>query len=749
VSVHAAGTDRLPARFVPAGGGRAAARALARVSATVWAALAVAVLLCLVTFVASGGLSVESATPVEMGLTLLGGATVAAVVVAYRPGTRMYGAWPVAMMLALTALTAVSVSWSVSPDTSWQQASLTLAYAAVFAAAATLVHGAPQRWSALLGGVIVSAAIVCAYALATRVFPAQLNPTEVYSRLRAPYGYWNSIGLTAALAVPACLWLGARRDGHGALNALAYPALGLSLVTLLLAYSRGALLALAIGLILWFTAVPLRLRSALVLLTGGAGALVVVVWDFSQKSLTTDHQPLVLQSSAGHQLGVMVVAMVLGLLVAGLAIGFSTSARRVGEHRRRQLATALLVALALVPVGLIGVLGASHRGLIGSTTHAVNSLTDVNAKVPPNSPGRLTAVGSVRARYWDEALSVFQAHPLVGVGAGGYATSRLRYARETLNVQHAHGYVVQTLADLGVVGLAVSLALLAVWLAAAARSTQPWGVTWVVGRGWRRRLERRPQPMTAERVGLLTMLTIVVVFGAHSLVDWTWFVPGNAIVALLCAGWLAGRGSGMLTASPGRLVPAPSAAAGGLRARLARLRPPPLAVLGSARIWALATIVAVTLVGAWAQWQPLRAVSADRAAGKALDRGDVAGALVRARAAVNRDPLSIDRLFYLANVQVRGGDQTGARASCQRAIALQPANPAAWLALAAFNSAADPAQALGDLRPALFLNPRSAAAQDLFVSLERRLQTPGAATPALATPTCVPPDAGSSPAPGG
>jgi hypothetical protein len=627
VSVHAAGTDRLPARFVPAGGGRAAARALARVSATVWAALAVAVLLCLVTFVASGGLSVESATPVEVGLTLFGGATVAAVVVTYRPGTRMYGAWPVAMMLALTALTAVSVSWSVSPDTSWQQASLTLAYAAVFAAAATLVHGAPQRWSALLGGVIVSAAIVCAYALATRVFPAQLNPTEVYSRLRAPYGYWNSIGLTAALAVPACLWLGARRDGHGALNALAYPALGLSLVTLLLAYSRGALLALAIGLILWFTAVPLRLRSALVLLTGGAGALVVVVWDFSQKSLITDHQPLLLQSSAGHQLGVMVVAMVLGLLVAGLAIGFSTSERRVGEHRRRQLATALLVALALVPVGLIGVLGASQRGLIGSITHAVNSLTDVNAKVPPNSPGRLTAVGSVRARY----------------------------ARETLNVQHAHGYVVQTLADLGVVGLAVSLALLAVWLAAAARSTQPWGVTWVVGRGWRRRLERRPQPMTAERVGLLTMLTIVVVFGAHSLVDWTWFVPGNAIVALLCAGWLAGRGSGMLTASPGRLVPAPSAAAGGLRARLARLRPPPLAVLGSARIWALATIVAVTLVGAWAQWQPLRAVSADSAAGKALDRGDVAGALVRARAAVNRDPLSIDRLFYLANVQVRGG----------------------------------------------------------------------------------------------
>ena len=35
---------------------------------------------------------------------------------------------------------------------------------------------------------------------------------------------------------------------------------------------------------------------------------------------------------------------------------------------------------------------------------------------------------------------------------------------------------------------------------------------------------------------------VVVVFGAHSLVDWTWFVPGTAVPALLCAAWVAGRG---------------------------------------------------------------------------------------------------------------------------------------------------------------------------------------------------------------
>src|SRR6185437_1204917 len=62
--------------------------------------------------------------------------------------------------------------------------------------------------------------------------------------------------------------------------------------------------------------------------------------------------------------------------------------------------------------------------------------------------------------------------------------------------------------------------------------------------GWHRLTgaDGRPAPYTPERVGLLSMLCLVVVFGIHSLADWTWYVPGNACVALLCAGWLAGRG---------------------------------------------------------------------------------------------------------------------------------------------------------------------------------------------------------------
>ena len=79
----------------------------------------------------------------------------------------------------------------------------------------------------------------------------------------------------AAMGVPGCVWLALARTGHGLVTALAFPALGLLLVALLLAYSRGSLLALGVGLALWFAAVPLRLRGVAVLATSAAGAVPV------------------------------------------------------------------------------------------------------------------------------------------------------------------------------------------------------------------------------------------------------------------------------------------------------------------------------------------------------------------------------------------------------------------------------------------------------------------------------------------
>jgi hypothetical protein len=700
---------------------RAATGAQGRLGAW-WPALLIAAVLSWVAFMAEGGLNLASMTAVEMTLTIGSALLVAACVLLTRAGAPAWGAWAVALLLAFSALTALSVVWSVAPDASWQDAGRMFAFSAEFALAVTLARTVPRAWRWVLGGVLLAAAAVCGWALLTKVFPNHLDAADPYARLRAPYDYWNATGLTAAMGAIGCVWLGSRRSGHALLSALAYPAMGLMLVTLLLAYSRGALAALAIGLVLWFAVTPLRLRGAATLIVGGVGAAAVVAFAFSQHALNSDNVTLAERTHAGHQLGVLLVAMLLALSAVGTAICFQRERTPLARVSRRRLGALMLAVLALAIVGAVGALAASHRGLTGSVSHAFHSLTNPHAPVPPNTPGRLTAIASVRARYWNEALKVFKAHPLLGSGAEGYATARLRYRTETLDVRHAHGFVVQTLADLGVVGLVLALALLVAWMAAAGRATHPFNRRWrwyaagsapggsrIRWPSWQRVL----LPYSAERIGLLTMLALVVVFGVHSLVDWTWYVPGDACVALLCAGWLAGRGEI-------RAAKAPASVDGGVTARLPASGSSPRGAIAWMRSNPRPTVVAgvcvaAALLAAWAEWQPQRSVDASQHALALLARSPIQ-AEASARSAVARDPLSAQALFTLAAAQQATRGSETARATLQRAVRLQPSNPQTWIALGQFDLShprvglgTSSAAALHELSAAIYLNPELVA----------------------------------------
>jgi hypothetical protein len=685
-------------------------------------------LICFVTFYAKGGLSLETMTTTEIALTCASAVAIVAAILVAPPGRRAHGVWSLGLLLAFAALTALSVAWSVQPDESWQDAGRMFSYCGAFAAALALVRIAPSRWPAVMGGVTVAGVIVCAYALLTKIFPGQLVPASGVARLDQPYGYWNAIGLTAAIGAICCMWLGARRTGHALLSAMAYPAMALLLLTLLLAYSRGALAALAIGLALWFVLVPLRLRGAAVMIVGGLGAGAVAAWAFSTHALSAEGVALGTRATAGHRLGALVLAMLLVVTLAGVAIGFFGGRRAPSPILRRRAGAILLASLTLAVVGFAGALAHSHRGFTGSISHAVDALTNPNAKPPPNTAGRLTAVASVRARYWKEALQVFSAHPALGAGALGYHTARLRYRTVTIDVQHAHGFVVQTLADLGIVGLLTALALLAVWMAAAGRPTHPLNRQWS---GWREIRERRapswrsrPRPYTPERIALLTMLCATVVFGVHSLVDWTWYVPGNALVALLFAGWLAGRGPlGQRqepdTPAAGAVVPRSLAPGGpdprsdGRRARAGLAgRLPPRQDLLRPRVGVAIAVILAALIAAWSEWQPQRSEDVRQQA-LALVGSNPGAALSDARAAVDRDPLSAQALFTLAAVQQSSGQPALSQATLQRAVRLQPSNPETWMHLGLYDLTRQPRAALSELEAAIYLDPQSIAPESI------------------------------------
>jgi cytochrome c-type biogenesis protein CcmH/NrfG len=678
VSSHVASADprALPRRLT-----------LPRVAVEPLATIAFGAVLAAIALEGGGGLQLGPLTRVELAVDLGAGALVAAAIVAGGHTRRFWGGLTLALMGALLAVTAASITWAVEPSAAWEEANRTLAYLATMAAGVALVRLFPQRWSSLLGGVVLAGVVICGYALLTKVFPGALNPDEVYARLREPFGYWNAVGLMAALAAPACLWLGARRSGHAAISALAYPALGLLVATILLAYSRGALLALACGCAVWFAVVPLRLRGAAVLATSALGGGLVALWTFAQSPLSSDNVPLADRASAGHELGILLVAMAVVLLIAGMAIGFASAQRAPSPDTRRQAGIVVLAVLALVPVVFVGALALSQRGLGGSLSKGWKDLTDPQASTPANAPNRLTAVGSVRARYWNEALKMFRAHKALGVGAGGYATVRPRFRNDTLDVRHAHGYVVQTLADMGIVGMAVSLALLAAWLAAVQRTVGLWG------RG-------RHVPWTPERVGMATLLAICVVFGVHSFVDWTWFVPGNAILALLCAGWLAGRGP---TNEP-----------------IVRREPARMAVRHPWRIGLATGAALVALVAAWTSWQPQRAVAKGSDALATAEAGHFPEARGQIADAEKINPLSVDLLFQESAIEQAGGDAAAARSALQEAVRAEPSNPATWLTLAEFElQQGNKPQALSAVGSALYLDPRSPAAINTYLEASR------------------------------
>jgi tetratricopeptide (TPR) repeat protein len=700
-------------------GRRAAAASITRF-ATADAAVTVGVAGTIVAlaFYAQGGVAIGPMTWTEIVLIVAGAGLCAFAIAAPSRVERVapaHGVRTVALFAAFVAFSAVSVIWSLAPSDTWLDANRLLAYLAVFAASLALARLLPGRWPSLLAGIALASVIVCGWALLTKVFPEAFGETELFARLRPPFGYWNAVGLMAALGVPPLLWLAARRTGHAALGALAYPALGLLLVCLMLSYSRGALVALLVGLVLWLAIVPLRLRAAAALLASGVAAGLVTAWAFAQDGLTKDRLELFVRSDAGHELGLLLALMMLLLLVVGLAVGFAAAYYPPSETMREQAGRGVL---GLVGVGLLAgllALALAPGGVDGQVSKAWKNLTDPAARTPTNSPDRLAATASVRARYWREALKVHADSPLIGSGAAAYGTARKRYRTGEVDVQHAHGWVVQTLADLGWIGLLLSLAAAAAWLGAAA------GVL-----GLRRR--DRGLPWDAERVGMVTLGTVVLVFALHQLIDWTWYAPAPSVLFLLAAGWLIARPPLRERLDEPVQQPSPWP----LRAKLMAWRPHPLR-------WALACgVLAVALLASWTVAQPLRAVHAGDAAVARLEIKAFDAAREIAFIGTQRNPLSVEPLWELAAVEAATGRRAEAEAALAQAVELQPANALAWRRLGRYQLSvlAKPAEALSAFRAAYYLDPQSPEAASDFLEASRVITF-------AANPSSPPPPAGS------
>lgn len=649
------------------------------------ASLALGLALAAAAFGAEGGSELTGTTTVSI-VAILAGGLAAAAAIAFAPAGRVWGVGTLVLLGLLAILTGLSVIWSVSPEQSWFHANKTLGYLFVFAGAVAAVRLAPGGWPVALKGILIGAGIITGYALLSRVFPASLAETEIYARIGAPYGYWNAVGTTAALAVVPALWLGARRSGHPPLNALAFPLLGILIVALFLSYSRGALAAGVIGAGLWLAFVPLRLRSLAVLAVSAVVAAPVILWALAQDAFEQDGVPLAVRESVAFEFGLLLVAMVAVLTAAGLGAGFLAARRAPSRTMRRRVGIAAVAVAAALPLLAFGSVAFSDRGIGGT----ISDLTDTDAAVT-GGPERLTTASSSRARYWDEAFDVFGDNTLLGAGADSFRTARLPYRDDELVSSHAHGYVAQTASDLGLLGLAISFALVAAWLLAAAR-------TLGIGRGMRGR------PFDAERAGLAALALAALVFGLHSAIDWTWFVPAPAFMALIAGAWVAARG---------RTTERPA------QPRFTRL-----GSLPRERLVGAGLVLLTALLCAWTAWQPARSNAAANEALALLADGELAEAAREANRAQDINPLSPKPLFVKAEIQDRAGNRAAAEDTLEQAVVEHPERPDVWLQLAEFQLRRldRPEAALETLRGALYLDPRSRQVQTTFFDARTRLR---------------------------
>jgi O-antigen ligase/polysaccharide polymerase Wzy-like membrane protein/tetratricopeptide repeat protein len=233
------------------------------------------------------------------------------------------------------------------------------------------------------------------------------------------------------------------------------------------------------------------------------------------------------------------------------------------------------------------------------------------------------ARGHERGGYWPPALHEIAANPLLGSGAGTYHVWFVRLRADHTSTVDAHSLYLETLAELGPVGLVAIAALLGVPLAAVLE------------------LRRRPLAVAAGAA--------VVVYVLAAGVDFHWELPAVTAPVLLVGA--------ALTQSVGARQPV-------------------------AQLALAAALVTVGVAGAvaLAGQAPLSASDDALAAARFED------ALADARRARRWMPWSAAPLRLLGEARLALGDRAAARAAFEAAVQKDPNDWSGWLRLAAVST---------------------------------------------------------------
>ena len=254
-----------------------------------------------------------------------------------------------------------------------------LVYLTAAAALVLVVRGTAVAHT--LGGALAGIVLISSYGLATRLFSDRLgvfDPVAEY-RLSEPVGYWNGLGIFAAIGVLLALGFAARAR-NTAVRAVAGALPVLLLPTVYFTFGRGPWIALGLALLAAVALDPRRLQLVAVLLTVGAPAAAGVLAASRYEALRREDASFDLAAREGHRLALILVGLT---LVAGLAAAaFAVLEQRIVPARsvRRGFAAALVV----VAIAALGTVFVRYGGPVTLADKAYDSF---NAPPPRLDPG--------------------------------------------------------------------------------------------------------------------------------------------------------------------------------------------------------------------------------------------------------------------------------------------------------------------------------------------------------------------------
>jgi O-antigen ligase len=582
--------------------------------------------------------------------------------------------WVAIVLLAGFALwTGLAIGWSESAEQSVIELGRIAAYLGVLVLAIAVQGRTAARHT--INGLASAIGLVTVLAVLSRLHPQAFpaNPDFQFlgpvsgSKLSYPLGYWNALADFAAMGFPLLLAVavgGRTLPGRG----LAAATLPLVPVCVYLTISRGGAVALGVGVVVLLALTPRRLET-LATLAVTAIAAAILLRATSERSALRTGLPTHAAIAQGTTLLwiAMIVCLGIGFLQVAIALAFAHLDRPAAlvPDRRTTTKLALGLAAALIVVALAA-------GAPGKLTHAWHDFKQPSGVVTPGNENSIfsrlqAANGNSRYQFWQSAFHAAETHPWRGIGPGTFQFWWAQHATAPGFIRNAHSLYFETLAETGIIGIALLGGLLMWFVAVAVRRAfiEPPGL----------------------RLWLASATASLVVFLFSASVEWVWQLAAMAAAALvLGAVIVAGRDE--------TDEPAPAT-----RPSWTRLTRPAVsrALLAGLALVALAAVLV-----------PFGGQLAVRNSQLAAARGALTTALADSRAAERLQPYASSAYLQEALVLEAAGELDGAAVAARVATADSPTDWTTWLTLARIDARRGATTAaLAELRQARRLNPLS------------------------------------------